>query len=276
MKNITEQESHYNNLEQLSVGQLIAHINNEDQTVAPSVRRAAHQLEALIQAIVERMESGGRLFYIGAGTSGRLGILDASECPPTYGVPPNLVFGLIAGGDAAIRNPVEHAEDNDAQAFIDLQACAITPKDCVLGIAASGATPYVLGGLRQAKALGCLTGCIVCNANSPIAAEAQFPVEIITGPEFVTGSTRMKAGTATKMALNTISTATMIRLGRVKGNKMIDMQLSNAKLRDRGIRMVMAETAMDYATAQALLEKHRSVRRAIEKGSVAMSSPSRN
>ncbi len=260
----TETVSHFNHLEKMSVNELLTNINQEDKTVPLAVEKAIPQLEALVKAVVEKMRAGGRLFYIGAGTSGRLGIVDASECPPTYGVPHGLVVGIIAGGDTAIRKSVEYAEDDFNQAWQDLQTHAITEKDVVVGIAASGRTPYVVGGLETARQKGIVTGCIVCNAGSKVAAVAEYPVEIITGPEFVTGSTRMKAGTAQKLALNMLTTATMIQLGHVKGNKMVDMQLSNHKLVNRAIRMVMDELQVNEAQATALIEQHGNVRAAIE------------
>jgi N-acetylmuramic acid 6-phosphate etherase len=260
----TETSSRYTDLEKMPVGELLRNINQEDKTVPLAVEKALPQIEALITKIVERMQSGGRLFYIGAGTSGRLGVVDASECPPTYGVPPGMVVGLIAGGDRAIRNSIEHAEDDENQAWKDLLEYQINETDTVVGIAASGRTPYVVGGLRTARAQGLLTGCIVCNTGSPVAAEAEYPVEVVVGPEFVTGSTRMKSGTAQKLVLNMISTSVMIRLGRVKGNKMVDMQLSNTKLVNRGVRMVMEELGVEQSVAESLLQKHGSVRKAVE------------
>lgn len=259
----TEQNSHYNNLEQMSVSELLHNINNEDKTVPLAVEQAIPQIEKLVATIVEKMKLGGRLFYIGAGTSGRLGIVDASECPPTFGVPANWVNGIIAGGDAAIRKAVENAEDNTQQAWLDLQVHNINSNDVVIGIAASGTTPYVLGGLEKCNQNNITTGCITCNQGSPLALVAQYPIEVVVGPEFVTGSSRMKAGTAQKLVLNMISTTTMIKLGRVKGNKMVDMQLSNDKLVDRGTRMIMEEIAVDYQTAQQLLLQYGSVRNAI-------------
>jgi len=261
---VTEKESHYNNLEQMSVHDLLLSINKEDQTVADAVKKAIPQLEKLVTITAERMKHGGRLFYIGAGTSGRLGIVDASECPPTYGVPFDWVIGIIAGGDGAIRKAVEFAEDDPEQAWKDLQEYHITEKDVLVGIAASGTTPYVIGGLQTANEHNIVTGCIVCNHGTPVAAAAQFPVEVVTGPEFVTGSTRMKAGTAQKLLLNMLSTSVMIQLGRVKDNKMVDMQLSNNKLIDRGTNMVMQATGLDEKTAATLLEKYGSVRKAVE------------
>jgi len=260
----TEKESKYNNLEQMPVAQLLRHINDEDKTVANAVELALPAIEKLVTVVVDRMQAGGRLFYIGAGTSGRLGVVDASECPPTYGVPFDWVIGIIAGGDGAIRKAVEFAEDDAQQAWIDMLAYDINSKDVVVGIAASGTTPYVIGGLRKANEMGLATGCIVCNSGSLIAKEAQYPVEVVTGAEFVTGSTRMKAGTAQKLVLNMLSTAVMIRLGRVKGNKMVDMQLSNNKLIDRGTHMVMDETGLDAAAAAKLLKEFGSVRKAVE------------
>ena len=260
----TEKESNYNNLEQMPAGELLKHINDEDKTVALAVEKALPQIEALVNVVTERMRAGGRLFYIGAGTSGRLGVVDASECPPTFGVPFDWVVGIIAGGDGAIRKAVEFAEDDARQAWLDMQAYHINNKDVVVGIAASGTTPYVIGGLKAANEHGLATGCIVCNIGSPVAGVAQYPVEVVSGAEFVTGSTRMKAGTAQKMVLNMLSTTVMIQLGRVKGNKMVDMQLSNNKLIDRGTRMVMNETGLDEHTAADLLKKQGSVRKAVD------------
>lgn len=260
----TESASNYDSLENMSVRELLVNINQEDKTVPNAVEKAIPLIEKLVEAAVNRLQQGGRLFYIGAGTSGRLGIVDASECPPTFGVPHGLVIGLIAGGDSAIRKAVEFAEDDEEQAWKDLQQYDITEKDIVVGIAASGRTPYVIGGLRTCRANGIATGCIVCNAGSAVAAEADYPVEVITGPEFLTGSTRMKAGTAQKLVLNMVTTSTMIRLGRVKGNKMVDMQLSNLKLVDRGTRMLIEELNLTRPEASALLKKFGSVRAAIE------------
>ena len=260
----TEQVSKYNHLEQMSVSDLLHNINNEDKTVPLAVEKAIPQIERLVAVVVEKMKKGGRLFYIGAGTSGRLGIVDASECPPTFGVPFDWVIGLIAGGDTAIRRAVEFAEDDAEQAWEDLQACKITENDVVIGIAASGTTPYVIGGLEKCNANNITTGCITCNAGSPLAQVAQYPIEVVVGPEFVTGSSRMKAGTAQKLVLNMISTTTMIQLGRVKGNKMVDMQLSNNKLVDRGIRMIMSEIPVSYEEANQLLQTHGSVRNAVD------------
>ena len=260
----TESSSHYDHLEGMSAGELIRNINKEDQSVAFSVEKALPQIEALIEAIVPAMQKGGRLFYIGAGTSGRLGILDASECPPTYGVSHDMVIGIIAGGDQAIRKAVENAEDDPEAAWKDLLQFDIRDNDTVIGIAASGTTPYVIGGVRQAREKGLVTGCITCNSGSPLAAEVEFPVEVVVGPEFVTGSTRMKSGTAQKMVLNMISTSVMIKLGKVKGNKMVDMQLSNEKLVKRGTRMIMEATGVSEEEAHDLLMKYGSVRAAVE------------
>jgi len=260
----TELSSHYEHLEKMSVHELLSNINNEDKTVPFAVEKALPQIETLVTKIVEKMKLGGRLFYIGAGTSGRLGIVDASECPPTFGVPFDLVNGIIAGGDKAIRRAVENAEDNKTQAWIDLLENNISTNDVVIGIAASGTTPYVIAGLEKCNENNIITGCITCNDGSPLALTAQFPVVVVVGPEFVTGSSRMKAGTAQKLVLNMISTATMIKLGKVKGNKMVDMQLSNDKLVDRGIRMIMSEISVDYQTATELLKENGSVRNAID------------
>jgi len=260
----TESASKYEDLDKQSVDTLLRQINAEDKTVPVAVEKVIPHIEALVNQIVPRMEQGGRLFYIGAGTSGRLGVVDASECPPTYGVPFDMVIGIIAGGDGAIRKAVENAEDDPVQAWKDMEAYAIRPLDTVIGIAASGRTPYVIGGLKEANAKGLVTGCIVCNGGSPIAAEAQYPVEVIVGPEYVTGSTRMKSGTAQKLVLNMISTAVMIRLGRVRGNKMVDMQLSNHKLIDRGTKMIMDELNITEAIAKQLLKKHGNVRSSID------------
>ena len=260
----TEQSSHYDSLEQMSVHDLLTNINNEDKMVPHAVEKALPQIEALVTQIVQKMKNGGRLFYIGAGTSGRLGIVDASECPPTFGVPFDLVNGIIAGGDKAIRKAVEFAEDDKEQAWKDLVSENISDKDVVIGIAASGTTPYVIGGLEKCHENNILTGCITCNEGSPLALTAQFPVVVVVGPEFVTGSSRMKAGTAQKLVLNMISTATMIQLGRVKGNKMVDMQLSNVKLVDRGVRMIMSEIPVSYQEASALLQQYGSVRKAVD------------
>jgi N-acetylmuramic acid 6-phosphate etherase len=259
----TEQSSKYEHLEKMSVPELLFNINQEDKTVPLAVEKALPQIEILVSQIVTKMKLGGRIFYIGAGTSGRLGIVDASECPPTFGVPFDLVNGIIAGGDLAIRKAVENAEDNATQAWIDLQEHHINENDVVIGIAASGTTPYVIGGLEACNQRNILTGCITCNEGSPLSKTAQFPIEVVVGPEFVTGSSRMKAGTAQKLVLNMISTATMIQLGKVKGNKMVDMQLSNSKLVDRGVKMIMGEIPVSYEEASELLKKHGSVRKAV-------------
>jgi len=264
MEFTTERDSKYNGLEKMPLAEILQHINNEDKTVPMAVEQALEQIEDLATIVTEKMRIGGRLFYIGAGTSGRLGVVDASECPPTFGVPFDWVVGIIAGGDTAIRKAVEFAEDDKQQAWKDLSAFNINEKDVVVGIAASGTTPYVIGGLQKANDHNIATGCIVCNTGSPVAAEAQYPVEVVTGPEFVTGSTRMKAGTAQKLVLNMLSTSVMIQLGRVKGNKMVDMQLNNNKLVDRGTRMIMGETGVDKATAAALLKQYGSVRKAVD------------
>ncbi|MEO6730544.1 MAG: N-acetylmuramic acid 6-phosphate etherase [Ferruginibacter sp.] len=260
----TESPSHYNDLEKKSVIELITDINKEDQTIARIVKESLPQIEKLISAALPKMKADGRLFYIGAGTSGRLGVLDASEIPPTYGVSQNIVIGIIAGGDNAIRNAVEYAEDDINQAWEALTAHHISDKDFLVGIAASGETPYVLGGIRAAKERGILTGCIVCNQGSTIATESDYPIELATGPEFVTGSTRMKAGTAQKMTLNMITTTLMIQLGKVKGNKMIEMQLSNNKLWNRAVIMLTQELGITDAQALALIKKHRSVKKSIK------------
>ena len=270
----TESESKYHDLEKKSVAELVAAINNEDQTVPVAVSRCLPNITALIEALVPRMSQGGRLFYMGAGTSGRLGVVDASECPPTFGVPFDLVIGLIAGGDQAIRKAIEFAEDDLHQGWKDLQAHAIGPLDTVIGIAASGTTPYVIGALQECKKNGIATGCIVCNQGSPIAQLADFPIEVVVGPEFVTGSTRMKSGTAQKLVLNMISTAAMIQLGRVKGNRMVDMQLTNNKLVDRGTRMVMDQTGLSEDQANALLQQFGNVRKAVEHFHLHSSNPS--
>ncbi len=261
---ITEQSSYYDNLENMSVNELLTNINNEDKKVPLAVEKSIPQIEDLVVNLVDRFEKGGRLFYIGAGTSGRLGVLDASECPPTYGVPDNWVIGLIAGGDSAFRKAVENAEDDKEQAWKDLQAFDINENDVLVGIAASGGTPYVIGGLEEANRNGVLTGCITCNLNSKVAAVSKHPIEVVVGSEFVTGSTRMKAGTAQKLVLNMITTSLMIKLGRVVGNKMVDMQLTNKKLVKRGTLMIAKELGIDDAMANKLLLKHKSVRNAIE------------
>ena len=261
---ITESETLDDNLDQMSVRELLEGINNEDRKVAIAVGREIPKIEKLVTRIVERMRRGGRLFYIGAGTSGRLGVLDASEIPPTYGMPNTLVIGLIAGGDRALRNPVESAEDDLDKAWEELQQYHINTNDTLVGIAASGTTPYVIGALRKARSEGILTASISCNPDSPMAAEAEIAIEPVVGPEFVTGSTRMKSGTAQKMVLNMITTSTMIKLGRVKGNRMVNMQLTNQKLVDRGTRMIMEELRLDYEQSKNLLLLHGSVREAID------------
>jgi N-acetylmuramic acid 6-phosphate etherase len=260
----TEQSSKYEHLEKMSVGELLTNINTEDKTVPLAIEKALPQIERLVTEVVSKMKQGGRLFYIGAGTSGRLGIVDASECPPTFGVPFDLVIGIIAGGDTAIRKAVEFAEDDREQAWLDLQQWNITEKDMVIGIAASGTTPYVIGGLEKCNQNNISTGSISCNAESPLSRTAQFPIDVVVGPEFVTGSSRMKAGTAQKLVLNMISTSSMIQLGKVKGNKMVDMQLSNNKLVDRGTRMIMDEIPVSYEEANELLSTHGSVRNAVD------------
>ncbi|MFD1294493.1 N-acetylmuramic acid 6-phosphate etherase [Lutibacter holmesii] len=259
----TEQTSKYNHLEKMSVNELLTNINNEDKTVPLSVEKKIHNIEQLVQAIVSRMKMGGRLFYVGAGTSGRLGVVDASECPPTFGVSHNVVIGIIAGGETAIRKAVEFAEDSTTQCWEDLNAYAINQNDTVVGIAASGTTPYVISGLEKCNENNILTGCITCNEGSPLSKTAKHPIEILVGPEFVTGSSRMKAGTAQKLVLNMISTSVMIQLGKIKGNKMVDMQLSNNKLVDRGTKMLMEELNISEETANQLLLKHNNVRAAI-------------
>ena len=259
----TEAPSEFNNLETLSTTDLLAGMNQLDHTVPQTVARALPQIERLVVATVARLGAGGRLFYIGAGTSGRLGVVDASECPPTFGVPAEMVVGIMAGGDGAIRVAVEGAEDDAGQAWRDLQTHNIGADDVLVGIAASGRTPYVIGGLDAARAAGLTTGCVVCNAGSAVAAAAEFPVEVVTGPEFITGSTRLKAGSAQKMVLNMLTTATFSRLCYVRGNKMVDMKLSNAKLVERGERMLMDELGIDEAEAAQLLQQHGSVRAAL-------------
>lgn len=261
---ITEQSSNYSDLEKKSINELLTEINYEDQQVALAVQKTIPEIEHLVTAIVERMKKGGRLFYVGAGTSGRLGVLDSSEIPPTYGVPPTYVIGLIAGGEHALRNPVEDAEDDEHKAWQELQEHDINQHDVVIGIAASGTTPYVIGALRNAKQNGILTAAISCNPNSPISAEADIRIEVIVGPEYVTGSTRMKSGTAQKMILNMITTATMIKLRRVKGNRMVNMQLTNKKLIDRGTRMIMEELDLPYNQAKNILLLHGGVKEAVE------------
>jgi N-acetylmuramic acid 6-phosphate etherase len=262
---ITEAPSHYQSLEKMSVLELLTNINNEDKTVPMAIEAVLPKIEKLVKDIVKKMQAGGRLFYIGAGTSGRLGIVDASECPPTYGVPQGMVIGIIAGGDKAIRKAVEFAEDNTEQGFKDLQAHKVNEKDVVIGIAASGGTPYVYGALELCNKNNITTACIVCNKRSIVAKAAKHKIEVVVGPEFVTGSTRMKSGTAQKLVLNMISTSVMIKLGKVKGNRMVDMQLSNNKLIDRGTLMICQELNISYSDASNLLLKYGSVRKAISK-----------
>lgn len=260
----TESDSKYDNLEQMTVSDLLTHINTEDKTVPYAVERALPQIIKLTEIVSVKLKGGGRLFYIGAGTSGRLGIVDASECPPTFGVSHDIVIGLIAGGDSAIRKAVEFAEDSPLKGWEDLKANAISEKDFVIGIAASGTTPYVVGALTKCNEHGVETGCITCNDGSPLSEAAKYPIVVDVGPEFVTGSSRMKAGTAQKLVLNMISTSAMIQLGKIKGNKMVDMQLSNNKLVDRGTRMIMDELHITESEAQCLLDKHQNVRKAIQ------------
>ncbi len=264
VKTTTEQSSNYQNLQDMTVKEILTGINNEDSSVPAAVAEEIPQIEKLVEGVVERMKKGGRVFYLGAGTSGRLGVVDASEIPPTYGVHDKFI-GLIAGGDKAIRDAVEAAEDKLDGGWKDMQPFSPTGNDVVIGVAASGSTPYVIGAVKTAREHGMLTGCITCNKGSALAAESEIPVEVVVGPEFVTGSTRMKAGTAEKLVLNMISTASMIRLGHVKGNKMVDMQLTNKKLVDRGSRMIMGETGIeDYDLAKRLLLKYGSVRKAVD------------
>lgn len=260
----TEKESRYNHLEKMTVKDLLLNINKEDKTVPRAVEKAVPQIEKLVKVVAKKLKAGGRLFYLGAGTSGRLGIVDASECPPTFGVPHNLVIGLIAGGDGAIRKAVEFAEDDMMGGIFDLDKYKINDKDIVVGIAASGSTPYVVGALIACRKKKITTGCIVCNKNSAVAANSDYPVEVLVGPEFVTGSTRMKSGTAQKLVLNMLTTSVMIKLGRVKGNKMVDMKLSNNKLINRGVNMVMDELNISEKKAKALLKKYGSVRKAVK------------
>ena len=260
---ITEKPSHYDHLEKMDVSEVLKNINREDMLVAEAVERAIPQIEPLVCAIESRMKQGGRLFYVGAGTSGRLGVLDASELPPTFGVSPDLVIGIIAGGDEALRRAVEHAEDYEKQGWLDLEAYHPSPLDSVIGIAASGTTPYVIGAVKHARTNGLLTGCITSNPHTPLASEAEYPIETIVGPEFVTGSSRMKSGTAQKMVLNMISTALMIRMGRVKGNRMVKMQLTNEKLIDRGTRMIQESLGISYDEARQRLLEAGSVDKAI-------------
>ena len=259
----TEQDSNHNHLEKMSVKELLTNINQEDKTVPLAIENVLPQLENLITQVVKKLKNNGRLFYIGAGTSGRLGILDASECPPTFGVSHDLVIGLIAGGDTAIRKAVEFAEDSTTQGWKDLQHYNINKNDVVVGIAASGTTPYVIGALEKCNQNKIITGCITCNDHSPLVKTAKYPVTVIVGPEFVTGSSRMKAGTAQKLVLNMITTSTMIQLGKIKDNKMVDMQLSNNKLVERGAKMLMNELQIDESLANKLLQKYGNVRNAI-------------
>lgn len=261
---ITEKASNHNHLEKMSVNELLTNINKEDQSVSLAVEKVIPQIEKVVKETITKLKNGGRLFYIGAGTSGRIGILDASECPPTFGVPHELVIGLIAGGDTAIRKAVENAEDSITQGWKDLQEYNISEKDIVIGIAASGTTPYVVSTLKECNNNNITTSCITMNQDSPLALTAKLPIVCVVGPEFVTGSSRMKAGTAQKLILNMISTSTMIQLGHVKGNKMVDMQLSNDKLVNRAIQMIIDETNVSVIEAKRLLEKHQSVRKAID------------
>lgn len=265
MKKTTEQVSNHNDLDKMNTLDLLKGINEEDKKVASSIENVIPKIEEAVDAIYSRMEKGGRLFYIGAGTSGRLGIVDASECPPTFGVSHDVVIGIIAGGDSAIRKAVEFAEDDTQQAWKDLKEYKINEMDSIIGIAASGTTPYVIGGLKKCIANNILTCCISCNEDSPLASVSKIPIEVVVGPEFVTGSTRMKAGTAQKLVLNMISTSLMIKLGKVKGNRMVDMQLSNDKLVDRGTLMVAEETGLEYQSAKELLNTTGSVRAAVKK-----------
>lgn len=263
-KKTTEQASNYDHLEKMSVRELLTSINSEDLNVPLAVKKIIPKIELLVAGIVARMTNGGRLFYIGAGTSGRLGILDASECPPTFGVPHGLVVGIIAGGDTAIRKAVEFAEDSTSQCWKDLKKYDIDQQDTVIGIAASGTTPYVVHGIKKCAEEGIATGCITCNIGSPLARVSEFPLEVVVGPEFVTGSSRMKAGTAQKLVLNMISTSVMIQLGKVKGNKMVDMQLSNNKLVRRGTQMLVDELGITEIEAVGLLKRYNNVRSAIK------------
>ncbi len=265
MKKITEESSLYNGLESLSTRQIIDCINREDRKIVPAVKKSMPQIRRLIDAVYAKMSEGGRLIYVGSGTSGRLGILDASECPPTFGVSYDKVYGIIAGDDIAIRKAVEHAEDDMETGFKQLRKLGVTDKDFVIGLSASGYTPYVIGTMQHCTAKGIQTGCVTCNPSTPLASEVHFPVEVIVGPEFITGSTRMKSGTATKLVLNMISTTIMIKLGRVKGNKMVDMKPVNNKLLDRGARIIKEQTGLAYGKAYELLLKYGSVRKVIEK-----------
>ncbi|HEX8356005.1 MAG TPA: N-acetylmuramic acid 6-phosphate etherase [Segetibacter sp.] len=261
----TEQPSKYRHLEKMTVKEILTNINKEDESVPETVAAAIPQIEKLVSAITDRLLAGGRLFYLGAGTSGRLAIVDASECPPTFGVPHGLIIALIAGGEKAITQAVEFAEDDLQEGWKDLQKHFVSDKDVVIGLAASGTTPYVVGALEECRKNNIITGCIVCNKNSPVAAAADYPVEVVVGPEFVTGSTRMKSGTAQKLVLNMVSTSVMIQLGRVKDNMMVNMQLSNSKLIDRGVKMVMEQLQLqNYNEAKKLLLQHGSVKKAVE------------
>ncbi|RUT73101.1 N-acetylmuramic acid 6-phosphate etherase [Ancylomarina longa] len=261
---VTESPSNFSDLEQMSVAELLNGINQEDALVHLAVQKAIPEIEKFVCQLIEQINAGGRLFYLGAGTSGRLGVLDASELPPTFGVPDNIVIGLIAGGEKALRNAVEAAEDDPEKAWKELQEYEINKNDSVLGIAASGTTPYVIGGVKKARENGLLTACITCNPEAPVSKEAEIVMEAVVGPEFVTGSTRLKAGTAQKMILNMITTSLMIKLGRVKGNRMVNMQLTNKKLIERGTRMIMDELKLEQSKAKALLLKYGSVQKAIE------------
>lgn len=262
---VTEQPSNHRHLERMSALELLTSINEEDKKVPLAVEAAIPQIEKLVEAVADKMLSGGRLFYIGAGTSGRLGVVDASECPPTYGVPDNLVIGIIAGGEGAMFKAVENAEDSTEDGWKDLQRYNITDRDAVVGIAASGTTPYVIGALKESRKNGIVTGSISCNPNAPVSAAADFPVEVVVGPEFVTGSTRMKSGTAQKLVLNMISTSVMIMMGRVEDNRMVNMQLTNDKLIDRGVIMLMEKSGItSYEEAKGLLLKNGSVRKALD------------
>ena len=265
---VTEEESRHHDLEKMSIKEILSGINQEDKSVPDAVGRAIPQIEKLVAAITDKLLAGGRLFYIGAGTSGRLGVLDASEIPPTYGMPFDLIIGVIAGGETAIRKPVENAEDDLRQGWLDLEGYGVADNDIVVGVAASGTTPYVIGALGECRKRGIPTGCIVCNPGSPVAEQADFPIEVVVGPEFVTGSTRMKSGTAQKLVLNMLSTAVMIRIGRVEDNKMVNMQLTNSKLVDRGTKMVMEGTGLtDYEQAKELLLRSGSVKKAVDSAS---------
>ncbi|MHC5202061.1 N-acetylmuramic acid 6-phosphate etherase [Myroides sp. LJL119] len=259
----TEQSSLYDNLQHANALQILTWINQEDQKVAIAVEKAIPQINVVVQKIVEIIQQGGRLFYIGAGTSGRLGVLDASECPPTFGVDPQMVIGIIAGGDTALRYAVENAEDNMEQGFLDLQEFKITSKDFVIGIAASGTTPYVLNAVKRCQENQIQTACITCNLGSPLAKIVEFPIEVVVGPEFITASSRMKAGSAQKMVLNMISTSVMVLLGKVQGNSMVDMKMTNNKLRERGISILMQELDISYKKANQLLNQYKNVRQAL-------------